>query len=207
MSRRLRWLNRRLSGFLRWDHLGLRRWLRRDWQAGFEGCRRVLSQQEYVRFECNLLRSNTLLEPQMLLRLAMAVIAQIARIVVTPAMLLALAALAAEPTGTLTLACEGTLTDVHSNLPAVSASKRIIVDFTERTVKGFGVPIDKVEVSSVSEALITFGGPNTDAGWTFQGSIDRVTGDLEAMGTLRGPRGIVGVMVYSLKCKPAQRMF
>ncbi|HWC16394.1 MAG TPA: hypothetical protein VG498_05245 [Terriglobales bacterium] len=138
----------------------------------------------------------------------MTVIASIARIaVITLSMALASAAQAEEPAGTLTLECAGTLTDVHNNLPAVSASKGIIVDFTERTVKGLGTPFDKVEVSSVNEALITFGGPNTDAGWAFQGSIDRVTGDPEAMGALRGPRGIVGVMVYLLKCKPTERKF
>jgi hypothetical protein len=134
----------------------------------------------------------------------MALIAQIAFM----SMLLVLdaqpTAQAAEPM-TLALECAGTLT--VNNFPAVSASKGIIVDFTERTVKGFGTPIDKVELSSVNEALITFGGPNTDRGWTTQGSIDRVTGDLEAMGTLWGPHGIVGVMVYLLKCKPTQRIF
>src|ERR1700746_3182005 len=101
----------------------------------------------------------------------MALIAQIALMSMLVVLAAQPTAQAAEPT-TLTRECAGTLT--VNSLPPVSASKGIIVDFTERTVKGFGTPFDKVEVSSVNEALITFGGRNRDGGLTTQGSIDRV---------------------------------
>jgi hypothetical protein len=47
------------------------------------------------------------------------------------------AAQAAEPTGTLTLVCEGT-TKLGEKLDPISMG--IIVDFTNNTVQGFGFP-------------------------------------------------------------------
>jgi hypothetical protein len=71
--------------------------------------------------------------------------AQIARIaVITPSMLLVLAALstaqAAEPTGTLTLACQGTATDKTDLREAAKpepVSMGLIIDFTTKTGCGF----------------------------------------------------------------------
>jgi hypothetical protein len=55
--------------------------------------------------------------------------------------LLALAALstvqAAEPTGTLTLACDGTATTPKENAKPQPVSMGIVVNFTARTVHGF----------------------------------------------------------------------
>jgi hypothetical protein len=113
---------------------------------------------------------------------------------------------AAEPTGTLTLACVGTATDVNNKL-TVSTSKGIIVDLAERTVKGFGTPVDKVGVTGVNEAHISFGANINENGWSINGSIDRVTGDLEAYEYLWGKDKIAGMTTYLLQCKPTQRMF
>ena len=50
-----------------------------------------------------------------------------------------LAAQAAEPTGTLTLACEGTTTDtVGPDAKPEPISMGVVVNFTTRTVQGFG---------------------------------------------------------------------
>jgi hypothetical protein len=123
-------------------------------------------------------------------------------------MLLALAALstaqAAEPTGTLTLACEGT-TKVGEKLEPISMG--IIVDFAARTVHGFGYPglsgrFDfPVKITGMNEVTVAFHGSN-QTGVSITGSIDRVTGEAEAR--TQTPDLILR---YSLKCKPTQRMF
>jgi hypothetical protein len=123
-------------------------------------------------------------------------------------MLLALAALstaqAAEPTGTLTLACEGT-TKVGEKLEPISMG--IIVDFAARTVHGFGYPglsgrFDfPVKITGMNEVTVAFHGSN-QTGVSITGSIDRVTGEAEAR--TQTPDLILR---YALKCKPTQRMF
>ena len=109
-------------------------------------------------------------------------------------MLLALAALsistaqAAEPTGTLTLACQGTST---------FAGKDILTTQTQVSLE-----ID------ISEAVVSFLGGSVP-GLHISGSIDRVTGDVEATSEATGTenRTIIMRTLYSLKCKPTQRMF
>jgi hypothetical protein len=124
-------------------------------------------------------------------------------------MLLALAALstaqAAEPTGTLTLACEGQMKfqseDTKPTLMPLSFG--VIVDFTNRTVQGLPSHAEaKVKVNRVNETGIIFGGEDIDLKWSIQGKIDRVTGDLRATDKSR-----YTTTEYSLKCKPTQRMF
>jgi hypothetical protein len=59
----------------------------------------------------------------------------------------------------------------------------------------------EIKISTVNETTIGFAGMN-ESGDGVSGSIDRVTGDLEA-------NSVVGnwTISYSLKCKPTQRMF
>jgi hypothetical protein len=81
---------------------------------------------------------------------------------------------------TLTLTCEGTVKEDIKPKP-ISVSMGIIVNFSDRTVKGLGGRFDTVEITSVSETSVGFMTPITsDPAWTAIGSIDRVTGDLEA---------------------------
>jgi hypothetical protein len=56
---------------------------------------------------------------------------------------------------------------------------------------------------------ISFGDTYGGGSRTIAGSIDRVTGDVDAGVTLADPktRHIMLVTNYSLKCKPTQRMF
>jgi hypothetical protein len=124
-------------------------------------------------------------------------------------MLLVLASLsiaqAAEPTGTLTLACQGTAKLGQKTDPI---SKGIIVNFADRTVHGFGYPgaSDRfdypVKITGMNEVIIAFHGLNHDASESISGSIDRVTGDVEARNDTPS-----AILVYTLKCKPTQRMF
>ena len=131
-------------------------------------------------------------------------------------MLLTLAlstAQAAEPTGTLTLACEGTRTSTlgHDAKPE-PISTRVIVNFTTRTVQGFGSGLlgYPVEITAVNEVIIAFGGAskpnNVGQHSIISGAVDLVTGELGATSSVWGTTGAVSTS-YSLQCKPTQRMF
>jgi ethanolamine utilization microcompartment shell protein EutS len=130
-------------------------------------------------------------------------------------MLLALAALssaqAAEPTGTLTLACKGTETDKGD---AGSSSEQInigvIVDFQKKAVLGLsgGEPVP-VPITSISETTISFDISVRAVGWVMTGTLDRVTGALVASSIKSDPstRKTRLSVSLDLQCKPTQRMF
>jgi hypothetical protein len=118
---------------------------------------------------------------------------------------------------TLTLACQGTTQRVYGGsgrrADPVPISMGVIVNFTAGTVTGFTDPIGSnftdrapdfpVKISSTTDMKISFDGSHMSGKWTVVGSIDRVTGDVDA--TLALEDG--GAKRYSLKCSPAQRMF
>ena len=119
---------------------------------------------------------------------------------------------AAEPTGTLTLACEGTVTEnrisegVETTEPV---SMGIIVDFGAGMVRGFNFP---VPIRKVDETAITFDGneprPIDNKKDGIGGKLDRVTGAMQV--TYTRWYALVSSTWdtnYSLKCKPTQRMF
>jgi hypothetical protein len=130
-------------------------------------------------------------------------------------MLLALAALssaqAAEPTGTLTLACKGTETDKGD---AGSSSEQInigvIVDFQKKAVLGLsgGEPVP-VPITSISETTISFDIAMSEVGWVMNGTLDRVTGALVASSIRFEPstRKTILSVSLDLQCRPTQRMF
>jgi hypothetical protein len=134
--------------------------------------------------------------------------AQIARIAVLP-MLLALAALstaqAAEPTGTLTLACKGTnIVEYEATHKKVSSqvTMGIIVDFQKKTVVGFTPGSDiPVMIKDVDETSISFEGHALNV--IISGTIDRVTGTVVASII----NGETSADSLELQCKPMQRMF
>jgi hypothetical protein len=119
---------------------------------------------------------------------------------------------------TLTLACEGTKTETSryggdaERRKAVSLS--IIINFAARTVTGFREEERLVEltIDDISETTISFAGSNSAAmvSYNMNGTIDRVTGTLEA-GLTSFPEEGHGLKTwttsYALKCRPAQRMF
>jgi hypothetical protein len=104
---------------------------------------------------------------------------------------------------TLTLACEGTKTEKVAGLPFESrnVSLSIIIDFARRTID-FGpqehLPVE-LTINDLSETTIFFVG--FYRGYEMGGTIDRVTGNVKAL--LTG----AALVSYTLKCRPAQRMF
>ena len=90
----------------------------------------------------------------------------------------------AAETGTLTLACKGATALGDANPNPVSMG--LIVNFTTGTVQGFGNPglLDyPVKITGINDVTVAFGGserqPTSDVS-SITGSIDRVTGDVEA---------------------------
>jgi len=112
----------------------------------------------------------------------------------------------------LTLACQGTI-EVDAKPEPVSMS--VVVNFTTRTVEGFTDPLVgalPAHLSAVTEGTIIFGNasdPGGAADYSIYGSIDRITGDVWAESWVLKPKipGRIGWMRYTLKCRPAQRMF
>ena len=83
---------------------------------------------------------------------------------------------AAEPTGTLTLACQGMETITHEK--AVSTS--MIINFATQTIMGLDAPSNSsIKIINMDEVTIHFGGSSPE--WKIDGDINRVTGYLYAL--------------------------
>jgi hypothetical protein len=112
---------------------------------------------------------------------------------------------------TLTLTCQGTMTE--QILGADSVSMGIVVNFTDRTVQGLTIPgglIDyPIKITGWNDVTVSFSGSkNLDPTVvSMTGTIDRVTGDLEATSTQTLGGISIGSTTYSLKCRPAKRLF
>jgi hypothetical protein len=117
---------------------------------------------------------------------------------------------AAEPTGTLALACQGERMS-RSSSDAVPAQEQvsmdIIVNFTDRTLRFGGDWPFPIPIYEATETAVMFADRRTGL---FEGSvigaIEFVSGEMEAVMKLSGNLGELENF-YSLKCKPAQRMF
>jgi hypothetical protein len=91
----------------------------------------------------------------------------------------------------------------------------IIVNFTNRTVQGFGYPglsDFPVKITAWNEVTVAFYGSNTlgqAVEESIRGTIDRVTGDLEATYSSFNlkTKNIGTSTSYLLKCRPTQRIF
>jgi hypothetical protein len=114
------------------------------------------------------------------------------------------------PTGTLTLACTGTVatddnpTTPHAKAPEQRVSLGVIVDFASRKIHGFSYPVP-VPIRGIEETEISFVGE--DGPFKIVGRLDRVTGDLQTISSRNSDKSYGRVEEYSLKCKPTQRMF
>jgi len=133
------------------------------------------------------------------------------------AMVAALSMTAQAADETLTLACQGTTTDkmkdAKDTKPA-PISMGIIVNFTKNTVQGFGIPGVSdypVKIRGMNDARIVFDAShdNGTSVASITGTIDRVTGDVEATDMLQNPKTgtVMSSKSYALKCRPVQRMF
>ena len=112
----------------------------------------------------------------------------------------------------LTLACKGTVSSGDEK--PKPDSRGLIVNLTTRTMEGlndlsyFHEP--PTEITGVNNATIQFFSQHeTEDGIlvTLLGSIDRVTGDLEATWTVSGKKLPKSSGKYLLNCSPAQRRF
>jgi hypothetical protein len=89
----------------------------------------------------------------------------------------------------------------------------IIVNFTARTITGFTLPTEKLPLTMLNfnDTTVQFYGSNSISSLIINGIIDRVTGDLEATAIMQPPLSETTARTtierYSLKCRPAQRMF
>jgi hypothetical protein len=130
---------------------------------------------------------------------------------------LSVSAQAADPTGTLTLACQGTATDKtdpSSGGKPEPVSMGLMIDFTSNTIAGFEnlypgvVGGAQVKIILIDPTSIGFSGISAVGGTVF-GTVDRITGDVEAAAEFWShetqPDKLVWGRRYSLKCK--QRMF
>lgn len=139
------------------------------------------------------------------------------RILMLTAVLLNASAQAAEPTGTLTLACQGTMTKSGSAVPQpFSVSIILHLDFTAGTVRssGLGLFLRGGKITQVTDLTIHLEysqivGDTLD--WT-TGSLDRMTGIFEGFsanyqGNTPSPDSMLGAYEFSMKCTPTQRMF
>jgi hypothetical protein len=115
---------------------------------------------------------------------------------------------------TLTLACQGTTTCGTDDAKPEPVSMGIIVNFTNRTVQGFGYPglMDyPVKITAWNDVTVSFGGSREDRSQraSIFGKIDRVTGDAEAISSVTDAKTgkFVTSLTYALKCRPTQRMF
>jgi hypothetical protein len=109
---------------------------------------------------------------------------------------------------TATLACQGTTLTTTKDEPE-PISMGIIINFTKGTVHGFADPIFPVNVTGVTEVNVVFFGANSASDWHIRGTLDRVTGDVEATSIVFDVKtGSIKIQTsYSLKCRPTQRMF
>jgi hypothetical protein len=112
---------------------------------------------------------------------------------------------------TLTLACQGTTTAGTEDKPE-PISMGIIVNFMNRTVQGYGAPgvLDyPIKITAWNDVTVAFLGSHERIGSTTRGSIDRVTGDVEATSIVFDVKtGSIKIQTsYSLKCRPTPRMF
>jgi hypothetical protein len=104
---------------------------------------------------------------------------------------------AAEPKGTLTMACQGMETITHEK--AVSTS--VIINFATQTIMGLDAPSNSsIKVINMDEVTIHFGGGSPE--WKIDGDINRVTGYLYALKSCPSRACVPSSLV--LACKPRQ---
>jgi hypothetical protein len=104
---------------------------------------------------------------------------------------------AAEPTETLTLACQGMETITHQK--AVSTS--MIINFATKAITGLDAPSNSsIKIISIDGVTIHFGG--SSPGWKIDGDINRETGYLYALKSCPNRACVPSSLV--LTCKPRQ---
>ena len=104
---------------------------------------------------------------------------------------------AAEPTRTLTLACQGMETVTHEK----AVSTNMIINFATQTIVGLDAPSNSsIKILDMDEVTIHFGGSSPE--WKIDGDINRVTGYLYALKSCPNRACVPSSLV--LMCKPRQ---
>jgi hypothetical protein len=117
---------------------------------------------------------------------------------------------------TLTLACAGTSTLAVPDAKPEPYRMSIMFNFTTRIVQGINSPAFPelnypIKITGADDVAVAFRGsgqvlhPQRVA--STEGTIDRITGDLEFTETLADRGKVISQTNYALKCRPAQRMF
>jgi hypothetical protein len=93
----------------------------------------------------------------------------------------------------------------------------VIFNFTTRTVQGINSPAFPelnypIKITGADDVAVAFRGSGQvlqEGVASTEGTIDRITGDLEFTETLSDPKDgkVISQTNYALKCRPAQRMF
>ena len=85
----------------------------------------------------------------------------------------------------------------------------IVVNLTDRTVQGFGLSaVFPLKITEVGDVSVTFSSSEpkpTVTQWNIYGSINRVTGDVEAISSaldMKTGQSITSTS-FALKCRPA----
>jgi hypothetical protein len=118
----------------------------------------------------------------------------------------------AQSTLPLTLECSGTALNGHTHTNITDLS--IVVDFDRHTVSGFfwvdpnGVPTP-IPITTIDADSIDFHGIDKSdlVISSITGSIDRITGTVQASATTLLQHGNKSVAFYNLQCKPTKPLF
>jgi hypothetical protein len=107
----------------------------------------------------------------------------------------------------LTLSCDGTITNMlaDSDTKPESVTKMgMLVNLREGTVLGFGHP---TRIKGSDAASMEFEGQNGT--WSAQGTIDRITGSVQATTMMMNQNNSKLILSYSwdLHCIPVKRVF
>jgi hypothetical protein len=118
---------------------------------------------------------------------------------------------------TLTLACAGTSTLAAPDAKPEPFRMSVIFNFTTRTVQGINSPAFPelnypIKITGADDVAVAFRGLGQvlqEGVASTEGTIDRITGDLEFTETLSDPKDgkVISQRTYALKCRPTQRMF
>jgi hypothetical protein len=119
----------------------------------------------------------------------------------------------AEPTGTLTLACKGTVQHgipgpgndypKQDNPEPVAMSLVLNLMTRKLEITGFDL-LFPIEIAHMTETLVFINSGNSSRG--IIATINRLTGEMEAKDIVQ-ENGLYSTTSYELKCKPTQRMF
>jgi hypothetical protein len=134
----------------------------------------------------------------------------------------AMASIGSARAATLTLGCSGTLTTTDMPKDQMASDPKaenivdfsLVIDFERQSISGFWWQLngthDLIPIVAVDANSVTFKGTKKTAGMddSIEGSVDRITGKIDATETLYSPRnGGLRSETWDLRCKPTKPLF